>query len=219
MRRSLLFLLTLWGLLLPTGASGQEYIRLATNQVSGTLDAADDTLTLGTASLASVSIQTLDSYTGTWELQCSLDGSTFDADDEIPMTLIGATSQVASVSDTVGVWQANIAGCLQVRVYATAWTAGDVAVVIRAITSGGGSSGGGGGGGAVSITQGGNTAEVNASSQLSVVCANCSGTGVSVNEDVLSASGDAGTPAYAVRQDTIGSTTSTDGDYQPLKST
>lgn len=52
----------------------------------------------------------------------------------------------------------------------------------------------------------------------SVTCSNCSGTGVSVNEDVASANADPGTPAYSVRQDTPSSTTSTDGDYQPLKS-
>lgn len=67
------------------------------------------------------------------------------------------------------------------------------------------------------ISQAGNSAAVNASGQLSVTCANCSGTGVSVNEDVASAGGDPGTPAYGVRSDTLGSTTSANGDYIPLK--
>lgn len=51
----------------------------------------------------------------------------------------------------------------------------------------------------------------------SISCSNCSGTGVSVNEDVASANADPGTPAYGVRQDTPTGTTSTDGDYGPLK--
>lgn len=52
----------------------------------------------------------------------------------------------------------------------------------------------------------------------SMTCSNCSGTGVSVNEDVASANADPGTPAYSVRQTTLSTTTSADGDYQPLKS-
>lgn len=67
------------------------------------------------------------------------------------------------------------------------------------------------------IAQGGNSATVNGSGQLSVTCANCSGSGVSVLEDAASANGDAGTPAYSVRQDTPAGSTSADGDYQPLK--
>lgn len=53
---------------------------------------------------------------------------------------------------------------------------------------------------------------------LNVTCANCSGTGVSVNEDVASANADPGTPAYTVRNDTVTGATTTDGDYQPMKS-
>ncbi len=53
----------------------------------------------------------------------------------------------------------------------------------------------------------------------SISCSNCSGSGVSVNEDVASANGDPGTPAYTVRSDTLSTTTSANGDYQPLKST
>lgn len=53
----------------------------------------------------------------------------------------------------------------------------------------------------------------------SITCSNCSGTGVSVNEDVASANADPGTPAYTVRNNTLTGATSADGDYQPLKST
>jgi hypothetical protein len=50
-----------------------------------------------------------------------------------------------------------------------------------------------------------------------ITCSNCSGSGVSALEDAASANGDAGTPAYSVRQDTPAGSTSADGDYQPLK--
>lgn len=53
---------------------------------------------------------------------------------------------------------------------------------------------------------------------LNVTCSNCSGTGVSVNEDVASANADPGTPAYTVRNNTLTAATGTDGDYQPVKS-
>ncbi len=52
---------------------------------------------------------------------------------------------------------------------------------------------------------------------VNATCSNCSGSGVSVLEDAASANADPGTPAYAVRQDTISNLTSTDGDYAPLK--
>lgn len=67
--------------------------------------------------------------------------------------------------------------------------------------------------------------EVNLSTDLAgalrvggtITCTNCSGSGVAANEDAASVSGDPGTPALAVRQDTISSSVSTDGDYAFLK--
>lgn len=71
----------------------------------------------------------------------------------------------------------------------------------------------GDGGSTLSIDDGGGSITIDGS----ITCGNCSGSGVSVNEDVASASADPGTPAYSVRQDTPAGTTSADGDYQPLK--
>lgn len=68
------------------------------------------------------------------------------------------------------------------------------------------------------LTDGTDTALIDGSGNLAVSCSNCSGSGVSVNEDVASADGHPGTPAYSVRQDSIASSTNADGDYQPLKS-
>ncbi len=73
--------------------------------------------------------------------------------------------------------------------------------------------------GTIRVWDGTDIALVDGSGNLAVSCANCSGSGVSANEDTASADGHPGTPAYSVRQDTISALTSTDGDYQPLKST
>lgn len=141
-------------LLTPSGTVAQQSptVGLRTNAASGVLDAANDTIELQTGGLASLGIQALDSYSGVWEVQCSMDGgTTYDADDEVLLTLVGDTSTVASVTDTVGLWQANVSGCNSVRVFATAWTAGDVTIRMQAISSGG--SGGGGGSGGASDTE------------------------------------------------------------------
>jgi hypothetical protein len=54
-------------------------------------------------------------------------------------------------------------------------------------------------------------------SSQNVTCSNCSGTGVSVLEDATAADAAAGTPAYAVRQDTIANSVTADGGYGWLK--
>jgi hypothetical protein len=71
----------------------------------------------------------------------------------------------------------------------------------------------------IRLWDGTDIASVDGSGNLAVSCSNCSGSGVSVNEDVASADAHPGTPAYAVRADSLSTTTTTDGDYQPLKST
>jgi hypothetical protein len=68
------------------------------------------------------------------------------------------------------------------------------------------------------LTDGTDTALIDGSGNLAVSCTNCSGSGVSVNEDVASADAHPGTPAYTVRNDTVTGATTTDGDYQPIKS-
>lgn len=72
--------------------------------------------------------------------------------------------------------------------------------------------------GQVRVWDGVDTVSIDGSGNLAVSCSNCSGSGVSVNEDTASADAHPGTPAYSVRQDSPSTTTSADGDYQPLKS-
>lgn len=120
-------------------------VGLRTNGTSGTIDANGESIELQTGGLASLGIQTLDSYSGVWEVQCSMDGgTTYDADDEVPVLLFGAAAATSSVTDTVGVWNADIRGCNAVRVVSTTWTSGDVTIRMQAISSAGGGVGSGG---------------------------------------------------------------------------
>jgi hypothetical protein len=138
---------TLW-LVAPLDAGAQPVTRLATSGTTGTIAANGESVVMSTGGLAAFAVQTLDSYSGTWEVQCSTDGgTTYDADDEVNLTLVGATSTVASVTDTVGIWQGNAAGCTHIKVIATAgFAASNVGISMQAISSGGGSGGGGAGG-------------------------------------------------------------------------
>lgn len=219
-------MLGVWSIAAPPRAEAQAVTQLKTMSASGDINANGEAVIMpGTAGMASLLIQTTGTFSLTWELQCAGDGTTYDADDEIPVTLISSSPAPAdTVTGSVqGLYTATISGCRSIRVIATAFTSGPMTVTLTAIPTGGGSAGGGGGGGvvsgAVSITQGGNTAIVNGAGALSTVCSNCSGSGVSALEDAASANADPGTPAYTVRSDTLGSTTTTNGDYQPAKST
>lgn len=141
---------------LPPTTVGQQPgppVQLKTRGTFGTLAANGDAVTLtDTGGLATLAVQTKDSYSGTWEAQCSTDnGVTYDTDDEVVLVLMGDTAgtAVVSVTDAVGIWQGSIAGCNAVKVIATAgFAASDTAVQLQAITSGGG---GGGGGAASSV--------------------------------------------------------------------
>lgn len=137
------------GLLVPTVAVAQTFVRLQPTRATGTLTTATTSITLTATALGafgSVKIQTLDSYSGTWELQCSLDGTTFDTDNELKLTMVDSTTVVYSVTDEVGIWDVgNAAGCKSIKMVETAgFAASDTAVVISATQSGG--SGGSGGG-------------------------------------------------------------------------
>jgi hypothetical protein len=116
---------------------------------SDTLSSNGDSFVVSVGGMASARIQTLDSYTGTWEVQCSVDGGvTYDTDDELNLVLDGQSSTAQSVSDTVGVWAVNVAGCTHIKVIATAgFAASDTTIAVGAVASGGGAGGSGGGGG------------------------------------------------------------------------
>lgn len=162
--------------------SQNQTVRLASIGTQDTLSSDTDFFVVAVGGMASLRLQTLDSYSGTWEVQCSVDrGTTYDADDELNLFLEGGSaSAVQEVTDTVGVWTAGVAGCTHIKVIATAgFAASDVTIAVVAIASGGSASGGGGGG-TVEIAEGGNTAQVTATSggSLQVECSSgCGGSG------------------------------------------
>lgn len=107
--------------------------------VSDTLSSSTDSFVVQVRGFASLRLQTLDTYSGTWELQCSVDGgTTYDTDDELNLILEGAVAAaVQSVTDTVGIWTTGVAGCTHVRVIATAgFAATDTTIAVSAVEGG-----------------------------------------------------------------------------------
>src|SRR5688572_10112294 len=117
MRNVFLIALVLLGL-----ASRVEAQRGDTVNVSDTLSSSTDSFVVNVRGMASLRLQTKDSYSGTWEVQCSADGGvTYDDNDEVNLFLEGASAAAAqAVTDTVGIWTANVAGCTHVKIIATA---------------------------------------------------------------------------------------------------
>lgn len=231
------------------GVSAQSTVQLASRSFGGsnaTISAngasitADDTRGLGT-----MQIQTVGTYTGTLEFQCTLDNTNYK---QVDVTPVSSQTPQGSIS-TEDVFTAAVSG-RKCRVTSTAWTSGTVAIYMLGTFAGGAGSGGGGGGGgnaAASSTgsavpssadyQGVNVAGtlrgetgIAAGSHFAqtVAIVDSSGNqistfggsgGTSVNEDVASADAQPGTPAFTVRNNTLTGATSTDGDYQPQKST
>jgi hypothetical protein len=125
---------------LPAGAQQPESVT-----VTDTLSSSTDSFIVNVRGFASLRIQPKDSYSGTWEVQCSVDGTTYDADAEVNLFLEGASAAaVQSVTDTVGIWTASVAGCQTVKIAATAgFAATDTAIAVGAVVSGGSSGSGG----------------------------------------------------------------------------
>jgi hypothetical protein len=132
--------LVILGLGLPVAAQPPDSIT-----VSDTLSSNGDSFVVQVRGFASARFQPKDSYSGTWEVQCSVDGgTTYDTDDEVNLSLEGASSAaVQEVTDTVGIWTASVAGCTHLKVIATAgFAASDTTIAVGAVVSGGSSGGG-----------------------------------------------------------------------------
>jgi|KBSMisStaDraftv2_1062788.scaffolds.fasta_scaffold00145_6 hypothetical protein len=137
----------LWAVQAPR-AHAQPVSQLKTMAAAGDITTSGGAVTMtGTAGMASLLIQTTGTFSATWELQCAGDGTTFDLDDEIPVSLVAASpAPVDTVSTNVeGLYTASIAGCRAVRVITTTMASGTLTVTLTAISSGGGAAGGGGG--------------------------------------------------------------------------
>lgn len=184
-------------ILLPAVAAAQAFVRLQPVFTSDTISSNGDSVILvasGIGGFGAVKVQTLDSYTGTWEVQCSADGTNYDADAELKLVAADGSSVVTSVANTVGIWDVqNAAGCRAIKVISTAgFAATDTVVVISATQSG---SGGGSGSASVSteVTNTGTFAVQN--QPFAVASGGCTvGTttsiigGASVNETAIKAS-------------------------------
>lgn len=154
---------------------------------SGTIDANGETVTLpNTAGFGTVAVQLAGTFDGSFQLQCSLDGTNFPSNSEVRLTPPDSTSAVTTITGTTaGVWTGTIAGCRLVRVISTAWSSGSATVTMTATASGGGGGGGGGGAGVdpVRIHDGTDVALVTAAGLLQVDCPTCSGSGVQHVDD------------------------------------
>ena len=182
-----LILLAIFALARPATA---QTVDLAVS-ITDTISSNGDSVVLRAATIGGfgqVKVQTLDTYSGTWEVQCAPDGTNYDATYELRMTATDDnTAVVTSIADTVGIWDVqNPGACQAIRVISTAgFAASDTVVVINATSIGGG---GGGSGGSATVTQ--------------------------YAEDAVHASGNTGTLGLAVRQDAPTALAAA-GDYTP----
>ncbi len=133
--------------LFPASVRAQAFVRLQPDITSGTLTSTVTTIAMTSkvvGAFGSVKVQTLDSYSGSWSVQCSLDGTTFDTDNVLALLSVNGTTTVYTVTDEIGVWDiTNAAGCKSIRVAATAGFAStNTTIYISASQSGGGASSG-----------------------------------------------------------------------------
>src|SRR3990167_10519463 len=98
----------------------QQLVRLQSTGVTDTLSSNGDSVILTNALIGgfgSVKVQTLDTYSGTWEVQCAVDGTNYDTASELKLTPTDSTTVAYSVTDTVGIWDVgNAAGCRAIKV-------------------------------------------------------------------------------------------------------
>jgi hypothetical protein len=228
MMKRLALLLALLALARPAIAQ-EPTVQLETKGVTGSITANGGAVQLAVGSMASLLIQTTGTFNLTWELECAADaaGTVYDTDDEIPVSLVSSSPTPADTVSTnvAGLYTANVAGCVSVQVVATAYTSGTMGVTLSAISAGGSSGGGGGAAGAITGTGTAGTPAtgvvtvqgIASGTNVNVTCSNCSGTGVSANEDTAFAASAAVTPAGSQRQDTLSTDTDVTGDVQPIK--
>jgi hypothetical protein len=117
--------------------------------VSGSIDQAQEAVTLPLNGASNAMIQITGTFTGTltFETTAIAESSTWVS---VSVTPVASTTTVTTATST-GAWTVAVPGSL-IRARASAWTSGTAVVTIVATTSGGGGGAGGGGGG--TVTQG-----------------------------------------------------------------
>lgn len=171
-------------------------------------------ITAATQGFGTIGIQVTGTWSGTLQFVGSIDTANFSAVNCTPPN----SSTAVTTATANGIWTCSAAGLAQVRVGFNTpngvYTSGSAVVTVQPAPAGG--SGGGGGGAASSVTINDPTtpsqkAAVNASGQLSITCANCSGSGASaVDNSAFTAGTTSGAPAMGFYHSTID--TVTDGD-------
>lgn len=133
-------------------AEAQSTVALASRTFGpATVDANGESLTLpDVRGVQTVGIQTVGTFSGTLELQCTVDGTNYK---QVDVTPVSSQTPAASMT-TENVFTASVGGCTAARVISTAWTSGSVVVMARGTFAGGGA-GGGGGGAASDVTSNG----------------------------------------------------------------
>jgi hypothetical protein len=176
------------------------------------LSAAGAAIAIDVKAMGTAAVSVAGTFTGTLTFEVSNTGEAFT-----PINCVPPNSTVAvTTATTTGRWgSCSVAGWSLFQVRMSSYTSGTATVTISAAATGGG--GGSGGGGNVTLVDGADTADVNASGQLAVTCANCSGSGVSLNEDAPFSDGASLTPAGMMRQGTPANSSGTDGDIEPLR--
>lgn len=190
MRMFVAVLVALWVGVGAEVAQAQTYIRTQPVYDDGVIDSTADSNVIEIyadrlGSFGTVKIQTADSYTGTWEVQCAVGyDSPYDEDNELALKLVDSSSTVYEVSDTIGIWDVlNAQGCRKIRVMPTAGFSGTdshfYAFATQVPAGGGGGSGGGDASEATLSDVSTNTATT--ATNTTTMAAACSGGVCSVN--------------------------------------
>jgi len=127
------------------------------NYVTGSLTASGSTcatagaciqLPLPNQNLGGVTITLSGTWSATNQFEATGDGTNFSAINALPSN---STTAVTSATGN-GLWQANVAGYVAIRVRVSAYTSGTVVVTIQGSTASARLNGGGGGGGSGTVT-------------------------------------------------------------------
>ena len=133
-------------------------------KVAGTLRAAQDTVKVNSAGLATVTFQIASGLVGTVTFEATDDDAASPALKSIPATNISTDARAVTAANPNGIFRINSAGLRMVQARVSAYTSGSAAVIANgssvpfsdpAAVAGGG----GGGGGAVTVADGADVAE------------------------------------------------------------
>lgn len=99
---------------------------------NGALAASGDVFDLDTRGLSTLAIQVYGSMSATLQIEATIDGSHYVALNAVPQN---SATPVTSIT-AAGVWIANVAGFLSVRLRCSAWVSGTPTIMLRAVEEG-----------------------------------------------------------------------------------